>query len=87
MLQIRWDASVPAPVRERLGPPLERAACGWSGLGEAFVHCVRCPHGGCELAVRVGTIRGVVPLLFPLDRVDAGAVETALKGTLMRADL
>jgi hypothetical protein len=87
MLLIRCDANVPDAVRRRVEPPLERAGRRWTGLGEAFVYCVPCPGGPRELIVRVSTAQGVVPILFRVQGLDASAVETVLRGTLMRGDL
>lgn len=87
MLLVRCDRSVPGPVEEALRTPLEHAAQGWSGLGEAYVYCVPDPRGPRELVVRVSTLQGVVPVLFTLDHLDPEQVETVLKGTLERGDL
>lgn len=87
MLMIRCDPNVPGEVRRRVEPPLERAGRCWQGLAEAFVYCVPGPGGPRELIVRVSTAQGVVPILFRVRGLDASAVETVLKGTLMRGDL
>jgi hypothetical protein len=87
MLLIRCAPNVPSDVICRVRPSLERAACRWAGLGEAFVYCLPEPGGPRELMIRVSTARAVVPVLFRLDRLGATDIENALAGTLMRGDL